>query len=72
MTGPGPMGYLARPETMGTLISTLTQDRLFEHGVPYARAGLIAVYAEERAKPELNRWTHAPPIRPSAWPSASR
>lgn len=53
MTVSGPMGYTARPEAMGTLISTLFADRLFEHGIPYLRVGLMRVYVEERAIAEL-------------------
>ncbi|MWA07582.1 hypothetical protein F8568_046160 [Actinomadura sp. LD22] len=53
MTAPGPMGYSARPEAMGRLISTLFADRLFEHGTPYVRVGLMTVYVEDRVAAEL-------------------
>ncbi|TDD87364.1 hypothetical protein E1293_08130 [Actinomadura darangshiensis] len=53
MTTSGPMGYTARPEAMGALISTLFADRLFEHGIPYLRVGLMTVYVEEHATAEL-------------------
>lgn len=49
----GPMGYGARPEAMGALISTLFADRLLEHGIPYLRVGLMTVYVEEHATAEL-------------------
>jgi hypothetical protein len=47
------MGYSARPEAMGRLISTLYTDRLFEHGIPYVRVGLMTVYVEDRVAAEL-------------------
>ncbi|MBO2465764.1 hypothetical protein [Actinomadura violacea] len=53
MTMPGPMGYAAKPQAMGALISTLFADRLFEHGIPYLRVGLMTVYVEDRAASEL-------------------
>lgn len=53
MTAPGPMGYLAKPEAMGRLISRVFEDRLLEHGVPYARVGLMAVYVDDHATGKL-------------------
>lgn len=53
MTVPGPMGFSARPEAMGRLISTLFADRLFERGTPYVRVGLMTVYVEDRVAAEL-------------------
>ncbi|MFA1550708.1 hypothetical protein [Actinomadura chokoriensis] len=53
MTASGPMGYTARPEAMGALISTLFADRLFEHGIPYLRVGLMTVYVQDRATADL-------------------
>lgn len=53
MTASGPMGYTARPAAMGTLISTLFSDRLFEHGIPFLRVGLMTVYVEDRVAAEL-------------------
>lgn len=52
-THPGPMGYEARPATMAALVTALVQDRLFEHGVKYARIGLMAAQVEEMVAPEL-------------------
>lgn len=56
----GPMGYVARPEAMGALISALFADRLSEHGIPYARVGLMTVYVEDRAAAELARMKRRP------------
>ncbi|MFB4302225.1 hypothetical protein [Actinomadura sp. NTSP31] len=53
MTMPEPMGYTARPQAMGSLISTLFADRLFEHGIAYVRVGLMTVYVEDRTTAEL-------------------
>lgn len=53
MTTSGPMGYTAKPQAMGALISTLFTDRLFERGIPYLRVGLMAVYVEDRTAVEL-------------------
>jgi hypothetical protein len=47
------MGYSARPQAMGKLISTLFADRLFECGIPYVRVGLMTVYVEDRIAAEL-------------------
>jgi hypothetical protein len=60
MAASGPMGYTARPEAMGALISTLFADRLFEHGIPYLRVGLMTVYVEERATAELASMKRCP------------
>lgn len=60
MTASGPMGYTAKPEAMGALISTLFADRLFEHGIPYLRVGLMTVYVEERATAELASMKRCP------------
>lgn len=60
MTAPGPMGYLAKPTAMGRLISRVFEDRLFEHGVPYARVGLMAVYVEAHASTELEGMERCP------------
>ncbi|WP_301174587.1 hypothetical protein [Actinomadura geliboluensis] len=45
---------------MGALISTLFADRLFEHGVPYVRVGLMTVYVEDRATAELANMKRRP------------
>jgi hypothetical protein len=47
------MWYMAKPEAMGALISTLFADRLFEYGLPYLRVGLMTVYVEEHVTAEL-------------------
>ncbi|WP_141580093.1 hypothetical protein [Actinomadura sp. WMMA1423] len=59
-TATGPMGYLAKPEAMGALISTIFADRLLEHGVRYARVGLMTVFVQERAGAELARMERCP------------
>ncbi|SNR36110.1 hypothetical protein SAMN06265355_102159 [Actinomadura mexicana] len=56
----GPMGYRARPEAMGTLISNVFADRLLERGVKYARVGLMAVFVQERVGTESARMERCP------------
>jgi hypothetical protein len=60
MTTPGPMGYLAKPEAMGALISSVFADRLFERGIKLARVGLMTVYVEGRVAAELQRMEPRP------------
>lgn len=47
------MEYAAKPKAMGALISTLFADRLFEHGIPFVRVGLMTAYVEDRTAAEL-------------------
>jgi predicted DNA repair protein MutK len=56
----GPMGYPAKPEAMGALISTVFADRLLERGVKYARVGLMTVFVQERVGAELARMERCP------------
>lgn len=56
----GPMGYRARPEAMGALISNVFADRLLERGVKCARVGLMAVFVQERVGAELARMERCP------------
>lgn len=62
MTPPalGPMGYLAKPVAMGSLVSGLFEARLLEYGIRHARVSLMAVYAEDRITSELTALERRP------------
>ncbi|MEU8118351.1 hypothetical protein AB0C21_06545 [Spirillospora sp. NPDC049024] len=53
-TATGPMGYPAKPEAMGALISTVFADRLLERGVKYALKEDIAFVRACAAGPDPN------------------
>ncbi|MFI0452467.1 hypothetical protein [Actinomadura sp. 6N118] len=66
---------------MATLVSSIVQDRLFEHGIKYAWVGLMAVHVEEHAFPELEAMDRCPadkamdvalPATIKAWDAAMR
>ncbi|MFG2091589.1 hypothetical protein [Spirillospora sp. NPDC048824] len=56
------MAYTAKPAAMGALISTLFADRLFEHGIPYVRVGLMTVYVEECTTAQLADMKRRPAV----------